>query len=103
MKVLAKSIMLFLLLSMILTLPISGNAVSRACCVGMTGNVNGDGLDVVDISDLTYLVAYLFQSGPAPPCEEEADVNGSMQVDVSDLTYIVAYMFQGGPYLYPCP
>ena len=59
------------------------------------GDVDGSG--AVDVGDLTYLVAYLFQSGPPPPVLAAADVDGSGFVDVGDLTYLVAYLFQGGP------
>jgi hypothetical protein len=34
-----------------------------------SADINGDDGDVPDISDLVYLVTYMFQSGPAPvPC-----------------------------------
>ncbi|MEW5994065.1 MAG: hypothetical protein AB1744_06680 [Candidatus Zixiibacteriota bacterium] len=59
------------------------------------------------MADLTYLVAYLFQGGAAPPCIEEANVDGIIgpggPIDVADLTYLVAYLFQGGPAPAPCP
>ncbi|MFH1372842.1 MAG: hypothetical protein ABII79_03495 [bacterium] len=57
----------------------------------------------IDVADNTYLVAYLFQGGPDPPCAEEADVDASGGNDVGDLTYLVAYLFQGGPAPAPCP
>lgn len=70
---------------------------SCGCCEGpMRGNVNGDGGDQIDISDLVYLVDYMFTGGPAPPCDEEADVNGDGGIDISDLVYLVDYMFTGG-------
>ncbi|MFH1374736.1 MAG: dockerin type I domain-containing protein [bacterium] len=59
------------------------------------GDVDGSG--AVDVGDLTYLVAYLFQSGPPPPVIDAADVDGSDFIDVADLTYLVGYLFQGGP------
>jgi hypothetical protein len=65
-------------------------------CIGMRGNVNGDTLDQTDVSDLTYLVEYLFLGGLEPPCFEEADVNGDGSNDVADLTYLVDYLFLGG-------
>ena len=67
------------------------------CCTGIRGNVDGDGSDAINVADLTYLVDYLFFSGPAPPCLEESDVNGSGAINVADLTYLVDYLFFGGP------
>ncbi|MFH1374398.1 MAG: hypothetical protein ABII79_11440 [bacterium] len=57
----------------------------------------------LDVGDLTFLVAYLFQSGDTPPCLEEGDVDGSSGIDVGDLTWLVAYLFQGGPDPAACP
>ena len=48
------------------------------------------------VVDLTFLVARLFQGGPAPVCQDEADVNYSGTVDVVNLTTLVAFLFQGG-------
>ncbi len=78
---------------------------STGCCIGDRGNINGDAADEVDISDLTYLVDYLFGGGPAPPCIEEGNVNSSPdeQIDISDLTFIVDYLFGGGPAPGVCP
>jgi hypothetical protein len=65
------------------------------CCRQLTGNVSGDIADAVDISDLTYLVSYLFISGPTPDCLAEANVSGDpgCAVDVSDVTALVNYLF----------
>ncbi|MCK4372370.1 MAG: dockerin type I repeat-containing protein, partial [candidate division Zixibacteria bacterium] len=60
------------------------------------GDVDGDGLPV-NISDLVYLVDYMFTAGPPPPNMEMADVDGSGDIDISDLVYLVDYMFNGGP------
>jgi len=54
-------------------------------------------LNGIDISDLVYLVDYMFNQGPPPPCFEEADVNCDGSLDISDLVWIVDYMFTGGP------
>jgi len=62
----------------------------------LCGDVNNDGQGP-NVTDLTYLVAYLFQGGPAPPIFEAADVNSSGALQVSDVTYLVAFLFQGGP------
>lgn len=73
------------------------------CCIGATGDVNGSG--VFDISDLLYLVDYLFiPASPGPPCSEEADFDINAAVDISDLLYLVDYMFiPGSPGLPDCP
>lgn len=60
------------------------------------GDVNGDG-GGPNIVDLTYLSAYLFAEGPAPPTPEAADVNGDEAVNIVDLTAIVEYLFNAGP------
>ena len=48
------------------------------------------------VSDLTLLVAFLFQSEPLL-VPEVADFNGDGQVNISDLTYFVDFFFQGVP------
>jgi len=79
-----------------------------SCCMNNRGNANGDEADAVNISDLTYLVEYLFgiPNGPAPPCTEEGNVNGDAgeSVNISDVTYLVEYLFAipNGPAPPPC-
>ncbi len=72
---------------------------STGCCL-LRGDVEHSG--AINIADLTYLVAVLFQGGPEPPCFEESDVDSSGDRNVSDLTYLVAKLFQGGPDPLPC-
>ena len=72
-------------------------------CVGIRGNINGYIDDGTDISDLVYLVNYMFNSGPPPPIFEEADVNADGSIDIADLVYLVDWMFNGGPAPQPCP
>lgn len=78
---------------------------SGTCCLNIRGNMNGDILDEIDISDLTYLVNYMFGGGPEPPCLIEANINGSPDdlIDISDLSYLVAFMFGAGPAPAACP
>jgi hypothetical protein len=59
------------------------------------GDVNFDG--IVNIVDLTFLVDYLFRSGPPPPVLNAADANGSCTIAVDDVTYLVDYLFRNGP------
>jgi hypothetical protein len=69
-----------------------------ACCLGLLrGNVDYDAGDGIDISDLVYLVDFMFVSGPEPVCFDEADMNGDDGIDISDLVYLVDFMFTGGP------
>lgn len=79
------------------------------CCLVIRGNANGDALDKVNISDVTYLTTYLFgiPIGPPPPCWEEGNANGDLteKVNVSDVSYILAYLFgiPPGPAPKVCP
>jgi len=72
--------------------------VAGVCCQFFRGNVDGDPQDEVNVSDVSYLVAYLFQGGPEPTCLAEANVDGDPlnEVSVSDLTRLVDYLFSGG-------
>ena len=71
-----------------------------SCCVWV-GDWDHSG--TVDVGDVTYLVAYLFVSGPPAPCSVEADIDGSGSLDVGDLTFLIAYLFAGGGPPIPCP
>ncbi len=92
----------FELASCLNTFPSDCNPVG-SCCVANRGNVDGDALDEIDISDLVALVAYMFQGSATPVCLEEADIDGSGGIDISDLVTLVAFMFQGGAAPAACP
>lgn len=73
-----------------------------SCCVGTTGNVNG--LGIVDLTDLSWLVSWLIEPGGyVPRCMEEANVNGQGIVDLADLSALVSYLTGDGYLLPPCP
>jgi len=59
------------------------------------GDVGGDG-EGPNVSDVTYLVNYLFASGPEPPILDAADVDASGAINVSDLTALVSFLFNNG-------
>jgi hypothetical protein len=63
-----------------------------------TGDVNRSGS--VTVSDVVYLVNYLFKGGPSPYLQYRGDVNCDQGVTVADVVYLVAYLFKGGPL--PC-
>lgn len=48
-----------------------------------------------DVADVTFLLAYLFDSGDAPPCFVVADVDGSGRLDLADATALLAWLFDG--------
>jgi len=67
-----------------------------SCCIGITGNVDGDPEEIVDIGDLTALIRYLFIPPTVPPdCMEEANIDGDEAgvVDIGDLTTLIDYLF----------
>jgi hypothetical protein len=68
---------------------------------GIRGDVDMGG--TINISDVTYLMAYLKLIGPAPTCTEEADVDGSGTINISDVTYLMAYLKLIGPAPPACP
>jgi hypothetical protein len=60
------------------------------------GDVDNSGN--VDISDVVYLIAFIFSGGPAPnPWIAALHINGDGNVDISDVVYLIAYIFAGGP------
>jgi hypothetical protein len=70
--------------------------LKAGCCVGMTGNADGDPLDVVDVGDLTAWIQWLYvYPNPPPPCFEELNVDGDASgiVDIGDLTALIAYLY----------
>jgi hypothetical protein len=73
------------------------------CCVGIRGDVNGDGSVNPNILDLNYLASYIFRGGPKPGCPKEADLNSNGTCcNIIDLNFLVAYIFRGGPLPGPC-
>jgi hypothetical protein len=61
----------------------------------MQGDANGD--RVIDISDVVYLLNYLFIHGPAPVPMAAGDATCDGVVDVSDVVYLLNYLFVSGP------
>jgi hypothetical protein len=70
-------------------------------CCHVRGDSENSG--VINVADLTYIIATLFQGGLQPLCFEEADTDASGELNVADVTYLVAYLFQGGPLPPSCP
>ena len=68
-----------------------GDGVGDVCDCG---DANADA--VVDISDVVYLIAYIFSGGLAPSPLLAGDANCDSAVDISDAVYLIAYIFSGG-------
>jgi hypothetical protein len=82
---------------------VTGEFMSASSCCKIVSDINHNGAGP-DVSDLVYLVTFMFSGGPPPPCMPEADINGNgAGPDVSDLVYLVTFMFSGGPAPVPCP
>ncbi|MDH3891996.1 MAG: glycoside hydrolase [candidate division Zixibacteria bacterium] len=76
--------------------------IGSGCCV-LRGDVDHSG--GLDISDLVYLVDFMFSGGPEPLCFDEADIDssGAEPVDIADLVFLVDFMFNQGPAPGACP
>jgi len=59
------------------------------------GDANADGK--ITVSDVVYLVNYLFKGGPIPKPYEAGEANCDGKVTISDVVYLVNYLFKGGP------
>ncbi|MBI5266762.1 MAG: hypothetical protein HY851_05965 [candidate division Zixibacteria bacterium] len=59
------------------------------------GNVDGEMPAGVDISDLTYLIGYMFMGGPAPIALQtgNCDCSPDGNIDISDLTALIDNLF----------
>lgn len=69
-----------------------------ACAIAQSsdyGDVNDDGS--ISVSDVVYLINYLFKGGSAPNPTFIGDCNGDDNVSVSDVVYLINYLFKGGP------
>ncbi|UCB52751.1 MAG: dockerin type I repeat-containing protein, partial [Candidatus Zixiibacteriota bacterium] len=62
------------------------------------GDANSDG--VINVSDVIYLINYLFRAGDPPEPVEAGDVNCDETTDLADVLYLVNYLYRDGPL--PC-
>jgi len=71
--------------------------VEKAIMAGsfMRGDTNGDGF--ITLSDVIFLINYLYRDGPAPDPLEAGDANSDGQIELGDVLYIINYLFRGGP------
>ncbi|MFH2035476.1 MAG: dockerin type I repeat-containing protein [Candidatus Zixiibacteriota bacterium] len=66
-------------------------------CDCIPGDANNN--TVLNILDITYLISYLYKSGPppAPYALCSGDANCNCAINIIDITYLIAYLYKGGP------
>ncbi len=60
----------------------------------VAGDANND--ELVDVSDIIYLINYLYKGGSAPDPLAAGDVNADCVVDVADVIYLINYLYKNG-------
>ncbi len=61
----------------------------------LSGDADGNGIH--SISDVVYLISYIFGSPIPPDCEQSLDADCNGIVSISDAVFLVNYIFMGGP------
>jgi hypothetical protein len=68
---------------------------NRVVVTSRTGDADGN--CITNISDVVYLIAYIFGGGPGPLPYLAGDVDCNTIVNIADAVYLIAYIFGGGP------
>ncbi len=85
-----KTLTPLIILVLLLLLP-----ATSALGQGICGDVDGSG--TINVSDMTYLIAWIIMDGPPPPDTVMANADLCDGVDVGDIACIIDYLFLGGP------
>ncbi len=59
------------------------------------GDANQD--ELVNLLDITFLIAFLYMEGPEPQILEACNVNSDGAVNLLDITYLIAFLYMQGP------
>ena len=57
------------------------------------GDINDD--DLINITDIVYLINYKYKGGAAPPDPNAADVNNDDLINILDITRLIDYKYKG--------
>lgn len=57
---------------------------------------DADGSGVTNLTDAIFILAHLFQGGPAPDCPDAADVDDDGAVSLTDPIFLLDSLFKGG-------
>jgi len=79
-----------------INIPVKMSVAASYLC----GDANGNGIR--NALDVTYLINFLYKSGPAPNPMEAGDANGNGAINALDVTYLINFLYKGGP-LPQCP
>ncbi|MFW9817486.1 MAG: thrombospondin type 3 repeat-containing protein, partial [Candidatus Thorarchaeota archaeon] len=76
-----------------------GDGYGDACNDGICGDINGQpgGGGEINITDLVYLISYLYDDGPPPIRMGAADMDDIIGISNNDITTLIAYLFLGNP------
>ena len=61
----------------------------------VAGDPTNDG--IANVSDVVYLLNYLFIGGPPPVVRASGDVNCDGMINTADISYLINYLFVSGP------
>ncbi|TFH64357.1 MAG: hypothetical protein E4G91_06070 [Candidatus Zixiibacteriota bacterium] len=64
---------------------------------------DADGGGSIDISDVVFLINYIFGGGLPPIPLARGDADCSKGVDISDAAFLISYIFNGGNAPHYCP
>ncbi len=64
-------------------------------CEFICGDANGD--ERLNVGDAVFLIAHIFNDGPAPDPIDAGDANGDTRVNVGDAVYMINFIFNDGP------
>jgi hypothetical protein len=51
----------------------------------------------VDLTDVIFILDYMFLGGPCPRCLDAADADDNGKLEITDPIYILNWLFRGGP------